>query len=296
MKKKANIPNRTPTSEIDCAGPFSKWKQQNAVRKLIDKRRKQVLDSLKIDETDTWGVGCLIFSNHIVGRIGSGLKMRLCPLLVDKMATANRASLVMTQVKKLAYTAVNEMIVVEVLDWLECPSFVSTIDKIYYYSAKYWCRQGQADNNYTFKEFTEYMGKATISTDCNKNKREYKFFIDYVHGKANKHELIIQERKRERAPGDGNDKRARKWKVTEKIKSEHDDMYKESDTYSIKLGDLSLDFANSNKDTPSHDSKETVSTISSGSNSVEVIEVVDSDDEKQKKPAAVTQDRSTKTD
>jgi hypothetical protein len=294
--EKANLPSRTPTSEIDCAGPFSKWKQQQNVRTLIDTRRQQVLHSLKIDETDAWGVGCLIFSNHIVGRICSGLKMRLCPLLVDNMAIAKKANLKMTQNKKLSYIAVNEMIVVQVLDWLKCPSFDSIMDKIYYYSAKYWCRQGQADKNYKFNKFVEYMGKANISTDFNKNEREYKFFVDYVHGKANKHELIKQERKRERAPDDGKDKRARTWKVTENIKLDHDGMYKESDTYSIKVGDLTLDFTHSDKESSTHDSKERDTSSSSSSNSVEIIEVVDSDDEKQKKPAAVTTNRSTKTD
>lgn len=135
VKKSSHTENRMLSHHVDCRDVLLHW---NAVKKNLsnhEKRRKLVLEKLKMKQAETWGQGTLMFVPLKRRGLNSGLLNRLLPQLDLELRLdgipADR------NVVGLSKTEVNALTVKSVKEWIKYGGNEAEVDKWIYRLVKY---------------------------------------------------------------------------------------------------------------------------------------------------------------
>jgi hypothetical protein len=111
-----NYYNRTLSNRVDCTRFVSSWKSTRNALKNAAGRRNLVLKKLKLDESQTWGAGVLLFTPIDRGGLCRGMKNRFLPLLTDTVVDATDCSKIRSEWLK---PKMNKAIVSGVNAWVD---------------------------------------------------------------------------------------------------------------------------------------------------------------------------------
>ena len=115
---------RGTSTKINCELPLQRWKTACEFLDRAAERRSQVLRHVKVDESQAWGIGAMVYVPKRRADLSRGLKNRLLPILNGNQIDNFR----MTKRNDWSKEKINELVMVGVRAWVKNRAAIGSDD------------------------------------------------------------------------------------------------------------------------------------------------------------------------